>query len=345
MAFTNLSDFIALLDKRGQLSRIKHPVSHELEITEITDRVSKADTERNKALLFENVPGYEMPVLINAFGSAERMAWALGVEDLDELNHNLAKIIDLRLPRGVGQMVGRGHDLIEVFRSIGLKSKKIRRAPVQQVIHQEAPNLNNLPILKCWPKDGGSFITLPQVITRDPETGIRNVGMYRLQAIDEQTLLVHWQRHKGGAEHERKARAFTDVDRKTHPRIPAAIVLGGDPASIWCSSAPLPPNIDEYLLAGYLRGAPISFVDCVSQPLEVPAQAEIVIEGYVQMSTARKGHSVTTQAITHQSNFSPSSTSRRSPTAISRSTPPRSSAYHLWKMSGWARLPSVCSCP
>lgn len=281
MVFTNLSDFIGLLDKRGQLARIKHPVSPELEITEITDRVSKAAAERNKALLFENVPGYDMPVLINAFGSAQRMAWALGVEDLDELNHNLAKIIDLRLPRGVGQMVGRGRELYDVFKSIGLKPKKARRAPVQQVVHTENPDLNTIPILKCWPKDGGRFITLPQVITRDPETGIRNVGMYRLQLLDERTLLVHWQRHKGGAEHERKARSPAVLEQTTRPRIPAAIVLGGDPASMWCSSAPLPPNIDEYLLAGYLRGAPISFVDCVSQPLEVPAQAELVIEGYV----------------------------------------------------------------
>ncbi|MGW8250007.1 MAG: UbiD family decarboxylase, partial [Anaerolineales bacterium] len=287
MVYTDLSDFIALLDKRGQLSRIKHPVSPELEITEITDRVSKASPDRNKALLFENVPGYEMPVLINAFGSAERMAWALGVEDLDELNHNLAKITDLRLPRSLGQVVGRGRDLFDVFRSIGLKPKKVRRAPVQQVIQQENPDLTTLPILQCWPNDGGRFITLPQVITRDPETGIRNVGMYRLQVIDERTLLVHWQRHKGGAEHERKARAITATQDDAKSLIPAAIVLGGDPASMWCASAPLPPNIDEYLLAGYLRGAPISFVDCVSQPLEVPAQAEIVIEGYVDPNEHR----------------------------------------------------------
>ena len=281
MAFQNLSDFIELLDKRGQLVRIKAPVSPELEITEITDRVSKGPTEKNKALLFENVSGYEIPVLMNAFGSAERMAWALGINDLDELNHNLAKIIDLRLPRGVGDVMQRGRDLLGVFRSIGLKPKKVRRAPVQQVIHTEDASLDMLPVLKCWPKDGGRFITLPQVITRDPETETRNVGMYRLQVIDPKTLLVHWQRHKGGAEHERKARLSSYAADAPKPIIPAAIVLGGDPASMWCSSAPLPPNIDEYLLAGYLRGAPVAFVDCVSQPLEVPAHAEIVIEGYV----------------------------------------------------------------
>jgi 4-hydroxy-3-polyprenylbenzoate decarboxylase len=271
----NLSQFINFLEKRGQLARISLPVSPQLEITEITDRVSKKSGEQNQALLFENVIGSEMPVLINAFGSPQRMAWALGVNELDELNHRLSKMIDLRLPQGVREIANRGQDVFGVLKSIGLGPHKVRRAPVQAVIHLEDSSLDILPVLQCWPKDGGKFITLPQVITRDPQTKIRNVGMYRLQVIDSKTLLIHWQRHKGGAEHERVAR------RLNNPIIPAAIVLGGDPASIWCASAPLPPNVDEYLLAGYLRGTPVPFVDCVSQPLEVPAQAEIVIEGYV----------------------------------------------------------------
>jgi len=275
MGFLNLREFIELLEDRGQLQRLDVPVSPHLEITEIADRVMKSSPDRNKALLFENLPGYEMPVLINAFGSAERMAWALGVEDLDELNVRLGKLIDLRLPQGLGQLLSRGQDVMSVLKSIGLRPAKVKRAPVQQLVHLEDASLDRLPILHCWPKDGGRFITLPQVITRDPQSGIRNVGMYRLQVVDERRLLIHWQRHKGGAEHERVAqRIKKDV-------IPAAIVLGGDPASMWCASAPLPPNIDEYLLAGYLRGAAVSFVDCLTQPLEVPAQAEIVIEGYV----------------------------------------------------------------
>jgi 4-hydroxy-3-polyprenylbenzoate decarboxylase len=143
------------------------------------------------------------------------------------------------------------------------------------VVVTDAPNVNTLPVLKQWPGDGGRFITLMQVITRDPATRARNVGMYRLQVLSGDKLIVHWQRHKGGAEHERKAR------EQSTAQIPAAIVLGGDPASMWCASAPLPPNIDEYLLAGWLRGKPVEFVRCVSQPLEVPANAEIVIEGYV----------------------------------------------------------------
>lgn len=275
MPFQNLNEFVNLLEKRELLARIKAPVSPNLEITEITDRVSKGPQNSNRAILFENPSGYEVPVLINAFGGPERMALALGVGELDELNQNLAKVIDPRLPQGLGQAFGRGRDLLGVLRSIGLRPRKVRRAPVQDVVYREDANLNMLPILKCWPGDGGRFITLPQVITRDPETGTRNVGMYRLQVVDERTLLVHWQRHKGGAEHERVARAI----RKE--RIPAAVVLGGDPASIWCASAPLPPNIDEYLLAGYLRGEPVPFVDCITQPIEVPAEAEIVIEGYV----------------------------------------------------------------
>ena len=281
MKLNNLRDFIQLLEANHELVRISAPVSPVLEITEITDRVSKSPAERNKALLFENVTGYEMPVVINTFGSARRMSLALGVEDLDELNHQLADVLDPRLPRGMREMLSRGQDLLNVLKSIGLGPKKVSRAPVQERVNTEILSLESIPILKCWPKDGGRFITLPQVITRDPETQTRNVGMYRLQVLDERTLLVHWQRHKGGAEHERVARA---VNKE---RIPAAVVLGGDPASMWCASAPLPPNIDEYLLAGYLRGSPVEFVDCVSQPLEVPAQAEIVIEGYVDPNEHR----------------------------------------------------------
>jgi len=281
MPLKNLRQFIELLEERRQIVRISAPVSAELEITEITDRVSKLPPEQNKALLFENVTGSQVPVLINAFGSAERMALALNVDRLEQLNERLGKLIDPRLPRGLGEAMGRGRDLLGALRAVGLKPVKVKRAPVHSVVVTDNPALDFLPILKCWPNDGGRFITLPQVITRNPQTGVRNVGMYRLQVVDGQTLLVHWQRHKGGAEHEQRARSLAQT------RIPAAIVLGGDPASMWCSSAPLPPEIDEYLLAGYLRGGPISFVDCVSQPLEVPAEAEIVIEGYVDLTDYR----------------------------------------------------------
>jgi 4-hydroxy-3-polyprenylbenzoate decarboxylase len=277
--FKNLGEFLQHLDKTGELVRIQAPVSRDLEITEIADRVMKGPAAKNKALLFENVPGFDMPVAINLFGSDRRMAAALGVDDLEDLNHRLAKVVDFRLPQGLGPMLDRAGDMLGVLRGIGLGPAIVRSGPCQEVVETERPNLHTLPVLQCWPGDGGRFVTLMQVITRDPVTNARNVGMYRLQVLDERRLIVHWQRHKGGAEHERKARESAVADAPA--RIPAAVVLGGDPISMWSASAPLPPNIDEYLLAGWLRGKPVEFVKCVSQPLEAPAQAEIVIEGYV----------------------------------------------------------------
>jgi 4-hydroxy-3-polyprenylbenzoate decarboxylase len=282
MAFRDLREFIKHLEQRGELVRVKVQVNPELEITEITDRVSKGAASQNKALLFEHVAGSEMPVLINAFGSARRMAWALGVDDLDELNRKLAAVIDMRLPQGLGGALNRANDLLGVIRSIGLSPTLVNRAPCQQVVHTGNDFSSSiLPILKCWPEDGGRYITLPQVITRDPATNTRNVGMYRLQVLEAggngktPILAMHWQRHKGGAEHERRAR------ENAKSKIPCAVALGGDPAAMWCSSAPLPPNIDEYLLAGWLRGKPVEFVKCVTQPIAAPANAEIVVEGYV----------------------------------------------------------------
>ena len=279
MAYTNLREFIRALDKRGELIRITAQVDPELEITEIVDRTSKGPASGNRALLFENVKGSRLPVLINAFGNARRMAMALNVNDLEDLNRDLASVIDLKLPKGLGAALSRAGDMVGVLQSIGLKPKLVSKAPCQEVVVSEPPGLDQalaeLPILKCWPIDGGRYITLPQVITRDPASGARNVGMYRLQVRDARSLMMHWQRHKGGAEHQRVAQET----RK--PVIPCAIALGGDPAAMWCASAPLPPNIDEYLLAGYLRGKPVEFVKCVTQPIEAPAEADIVIEGVV----------------------------------------------------------------
>ena len=280
-----LHTFIARLEAHNQLTRITASISPMLEMTEIVDRVSKGPADRNRALLFENVRQpkgrYTMPVLVNMFGNAQRMAWALHVNQLEDLTHNLAQLIDLRLPQNAGAAIGRGLGIVNALRAAGLKPRKVKRAPVQEIIETAAPSLDFIPILTCWPDDGGPFITLPQVITRDPVKGTRNVGMYRLQKLDSRTLLVHWQRHKGGAEHARVA-----IEQRK-PTIPAAVVLGGDPACIWAASAPLPPDIDEYMLAGWLRGKPVEFVDCVSQPLTVPAHADIVIEGYVDPNEHR----------------------------------------------------------
>lgn len=274
MAYKDLTEFLNRLDQAGELVRISAPVSAELEITEITDRVYKMPEHLNKALLFENVEDSKFPLVINLFGNSRRMSWALGVENLDELNERLGALIDLKLPKGLGAMMNRAGEMLGALRSMGLGPSMTRAAPVQEVVITENPDVNIFPILKCWPKDGGKYITLTQVITREPDTGIRNVGMYRIQVYDGQTLGLHWQRHKGGREHEQSGR---DIGQQ---KIPVAIVLGGDPAAMWCASAPLPPNVDEYLLANWLRGKPTEFVKCVSQDLEVPANAEIVIEGW-----------------------------------------------------------------
>jgi len=276
MAYSSLSEFITFLEQRGHLRRIRIEVSPELEITEIVDRVSKGPLDKNVALLFENVSGSNFPVLINTLGHPQRMAWALGVDSLDDLTEKLTTLLDLRLPQGLGGTLTRVGQLARSLHAIGLRPSIVKKAPVQEVIYTgDEVDLTILPILKCWPEDGGRFITLPTVITRDPVTRSRNVGMYRLQVRDRRTLSVHWQLHKGGAEHARVAiESGSDL-------IPVAVSLGGDPAIMWCGSAPLPPGIDEFLLAGWLRGKPVELVPCVSQPLEVPANAEIVIEGYV----------------------------------------------------------------
>jgi 4-hydroxy-3-polyprenylbenzoate decarboxylase len=282
LAYRDLREFISRLEASKELHRVRAPVSAQLEISEIVDRVSKGPAESNRALLFENVKGYDVPVLINAFGSERRMAWALGVEKLDDLAERLAGLLKLELPRGLGPSLDKAGQLLGALRSIGFGPKLVREAPAQEVVLSgEEATVDRLPILQCWPKDGGRYITLPTVITRDPQTGTRNVGMYRLQVYDGRTLGMHWQLHKGGAAHQRSAQASGGAP------IPVAVSLGGDPAVIWCGSAPLPPDIDEFLLAGWLRGKPVPLVKCISQPLEAPADAEVVIEGYVDPMESR----------------------------------------------------------
>lgn len=278
MAYRDLREFISRLEKNGQLKRITAPVSQDLEITEIADRVVKGPAEQNLALWFENVRGQSIPVAINLFGTEQRMAWALGVQCLDDLNARLSDLISLNMPKGLMDKAQRGMEMLNALRMT--EPHYVNRAVCQEIV-EEKPSLASLPILQCWPRDAGRYITLPSVFSRDPKTGRRNVGMYRLQVIDDQTLGMHWQRHKGGAEHERVARD-AGVER-----IPVAVSLGGDPAIIWSGSAPLPPDIDEIMLAGWLRGKSVDLVRCVSQPLEVPADAEIVIEGYVDPAEQR----------------------------------------------------------
>ena len=268
----DLREFAAHLERAGRLRRVGVPVSRDLEIAEITDRVSKSAGERNVALLFERVDGFDMPVLVNAFGAADRMAAALGVTRLDELAERVAKLLDLRMPGTFAEKLAKLGTLFDVVRA---GPRRVTQAPCQEVVETQHPSLAALPVLRCWPGDGGRYITLPGVFTRDPRTGARNVGMYRLQVFDDRTLGMHWQTHKGGAEHERVALEAAGQ------RMPVAIALGGDPAMIYAASAPLPPGVDEVVFAGWLRGQGVELVRCVTNDLEVPAQAEIVLEGYV----------------------------------------------------------------
>lgn len=273
MAWPDLRAFVDHLERRGRLHRVRAPVSRDLEITEITDRISKGPPDRNVALLFERVEGFEMPVLINAFGSAERMAWALGVERLDELGARLARLLDPRLPGSFTERLRRLGALLELARA---GPRRVDTAPCQEVVETHRPSVAEIPVLRCWPGDAGRFITLPCVFTRDPVTGARNVGLYRLQVFDEQTLGLHWQTHKGSAEHHRRAEEVLPAEP-----MPVAVALGADPALIYAASAPLPPGVDEVAFAGWLRGEGVELVRCRTVDLEVPARAEIVLEGWV----------------------------------------------------------------
>ena len=279
MAFADLREFIAHLEKQGQLRRVTAPVSRDLEVTEIADRVSKGRPEGNVALLFENVQGCSMPLLINAFGSRARMAAALGVDRLDDLSSRVAKLLDLKMPGGLVDKLRRLGDLFDLAKA---GPKRVRSAPCQDVVVTDRPSLAGLPVLQCWPGDAGRYITLPMVFTRDPLTGARNVGMYRLQVFDDQTLGMHWQMHKGSAEHQRVAQ---DVGRT---RMEVAIALGGDPIAVYSASAPLPPGVDEMVFAGWLRGAGVPMVACKTVDVQVPADAEIILEGYVDPAERRQ---------------------------------------------------------
>ena len=273
MRFKDIQEFIAFLEERGELRRIKTSVSCDLEITEIADRMSKRG---GPALLFENVEGHDIPVLINAYGSMQRMSWALGVEHLDELGERVRKLLGLMQgpPQGI---MDKLRTLGELKKMASYRPKTVRKAPCQEVVFTgDQIDLNRLPILKCWPLDGGRTITLPLVISRDPETGTRNMGTYRMQIYDARTTGMHWQTHKVGTHHMRVAH------ETGRPRLDVAAVLGGDPTTLWTGTAPMPPDMDEIIMAGFLREEGVELVKCKTVDLEVPAHAEIVLEGYVE---------------------------------------------------------------
>jgi 4-hydroxy-3-polyprenylbenzoate decarboxylase len=351
LAYDDLRDWIKTLEKHGELKRIREEVSPELEITEITDRVSKIGargkashpfrTERGKdgapqpyapggpALLFENVKGHPgQKVLINQFGSERRMALALGVERLDEIAERISGLMNMKAPEGL-------FDKLKMLPQLGAltsafpRTVSAKEARCKEVILKENFDLNQFPILKCWPYDGGRFITLPCVHTRDPRTGKRNIGMYRMQVYDGQTTGMHWQRQKVAAEHYREVlrnavtaneaehevygakgarvaamaeSAGGAVDLPDGPigglpqvalgklkgsRMEVAVAIGTDPATTFAAIVPAPPEVEEFMIGGFLRGKPVEIVKCETVDLEVPAHAEIVLEGYVELGELR----------------------------------------------------------
>jgi 4-hydroxy-3-polyprenylbenzoate decarboxylase len=277
MAFRALGDFLAALEERGDLLRVRAPVRRDLEITEITQRSIRRD---GPALLFENVVDATMPVAMNVLGAPRRIALALGTATLDDAAQKIGRLTRLRPPAGV---VGALKDLSGTLEALdtlrSLAPKRVSRAPVQEVV-EETVDLGRLPILRCWPGDGGRTITFPVVITKDPETGEAHTGVYRLQQYGPDTLGFHAQIHRVGANNLRKWAARGE-------RMPVAAVLGVDPTTLLSGLAPVPEGISNFVFAGFLRGEPVELVRAQSVDLEVPAHAEVVLEGYVDPSTSQ----------------------------------------------------------
>ncbi len=276
MVFNDLNEFVTVLDHERELARITEPVSPDLEICAVADRVSKSPGG-GPGLLFERPKGFDIPVALNLFGSMARICLALGVEKLDDL---ASEIEDLTTPKIPSGLIGAVKMLPVVNRLRDLMPKTVKEGPCQEVVLRDG-SLDDLPILKCWPEDGGRYITLPLVFTKDPETGARNIGTYRMQVFDGRTTGMHWQRHKGGAQHYR-------VAERLGTRMPVAVALGAAPALTYSATAPMPEGLDELLLAGFLRRDRIEMVKCVTNDLEVPATAQIILEGYVDPGERRR---------------------------------------------------------
>ena len=279
MKYPSLIEFIERLEIDGELLRIKESVSPILEIAEITDRVSKKP-RGGKALLFENVEGSSMPVLINAFGSTKRMNLALGVHNIEDIAKRIESYIKIPPPT---TLLDKAKLLPMLLQAAQFPAKLVQPAhpPCQEVVHlNDDIDLGTIPILQCWPQDAGRFITFPIVINRSVDKKIRNVGLYRMQVYDKKTTGMHWHIHKDGAH-------FFHEYRKQNKVMEVAVALGADPASCYSASAPLPYGIDEFLLAGFIRKASVPLVKCKTVDLEVPANAEIVLEGYIDPAEMR----------------------------------------------------------
>lgn len=275
MSYRNLREFLDHLKSSRELHVISPEVNPNLEITEINDRIVKGE---GPALLFERVKGSPFSLLINTFGSHQRMLSALGVSSYKEITDRMEEFTEMKPPASLMEKLKL---LPKVAELASITPKTVSSGPCQDVIIKEGPMLDLLPAIQCWPKDAGKFITLPLVISRDPKTGHRNVGVYRMQIFDNRTTGMHWQIHKDGAEHFRK---LADSGKE---RMEVAVVIGADPATIYSGTAPLPKDIDEFLLAGFLRKKSLELVKCKTVDLEVPAEAEIVLEGYVDLKDLR----------------------------------------------------------
>ncbi len=270
MAYKNLQHFIDTLEREGELVRIKEFVDPHLEITEVVDRISKSNN--NKALLFENT-GTPFPLLINSMGSYKRMCLALGVKELDDISGQIEKLFK--------QLSSPKENILDKIKMLPALSEIASWMPkvvsgkgeCQEVIMSD-PDITKFPVMKCWPEDGGPFITLPVIHTIEPNNGIRNVGMYRMQVFGPKLTGMHWHKHKVSAGH------FNEY-KKLGKKMPIAVALGGDPVYTYAATAPLPPNVDEYMLAGFLRKKKVELVKCLTQDIHVPADADIIIEGYV----------------------------------------------------------------
>jgi 4-hydroxy-3-polyprenylbenzoate decarboxylase len=276
MPFEDLREFIRALEKQGELKRVTLEVDPYLEITEFADRAVK---NNGPALLFEKPKGSRVPLLINAFASMRRMQIALGVDDIEMVAQRIAGFLEMQKPEGLLDKLKLLPKLAELNAAF---PKIVSGGPCKEVIRREF-SLDEFPILHCWPGDGGRFITLPMVFSKDPATGKRNCGMYRMQVFDGRTTGMHWQKHKQGADHYRR---LTAEGKQT--RMPVAVAIGSDPATLFSSILPLPPSIDEMLFSGFLRGKAVEMVKCETCDIEVPANAEIVLEGYLNLGEMRR---------------------------------------------------------
>ena len=276
MAYNDLREFIAALEKNGELQRIPFEVDPYLEITAFADRSVK---NKGPALLFEKPKGSKIPVLVNSMASMKRMELALQVDKVDQIAARITEYLQMKMPEGI---MGKLKMLPMLAEMGNFFPKIVSSGPCKEVTERENFSLKDLPVLHCWPDDGGPFITLPLVFSKNPETGKRNCGMYRMQVYDERTTGMHWQTHKQGADHYR-----TLVREGKRKRMEIAVAIGADPAVMYSAILPLPPELDEMMIAGFLRNKPVEMVKCETVDVEVPANAEIVLEGYVELGEMR----------------------------------------------------------